>query len=303
MGIRFYCPQGHKLNVKEFQAGKKALCPYCGLSVLVPTKSTRESSRQRKAEQHGAASSPTVVAPTPSDPSPTPSQASQAVINDPQPGGTGSSIIIAGTSHTPTTAAGGDLSFLDAPSVLSPPSNSAANASDASSVFGSSSDGMGSTLAELNRMLAEANQSSSIPTTKATSPESELLSDADNTLWYIRLASGGQLGPATNSILRHWLAKGRVQADSLVWHQGWPEWQVAGNVFEFASQPQSNDTVEDMNALLSEESVTPVVLPPHHAPPRELKRNKQIKGLIIAAIAVGALLVLGVIGFLVARSL
>ena len=26
MGIRFYCPNGHKLNVKEFQAGRRGIC-------------------------------------------------------------------------------------------------------------------------------------------------------------------------------------------------------------------------------------------------------------------------------------
>ena len=30
MGIRFYCPNGHKLNVKSFQAGRKGFCPFCG---------------------------------------------------------------------------------------------------------------------------------------------------------------------------------------------------------------------------------------------------------------------------------
>ena len=36
MGIRFYCPSGHKLNVKSFLAGKRAICPQCGAKVLVP---------------------------------------------------------------------------------------------------------------------------------------------------------------------------------------------------------------------------------------------------------------------------
>jgi hypothetical protein len=36
MGIRFLCPNGHKLNVKSFLAGKRALCPQCGAKVLVP---------------------------------------------------------------------------------------------------------------------------------------------------------------------------------------------------------------------------------------------------------------------------
>jgi len=36
MGIRFLCPNGHKLNVKTFLAGKRAICPECGTKVIVP---------------------------------------------------------------------------------------------------------------------------------------------------------------------------------------------------------------------------------------------------------------------------
>lgn len=36
MGIRFLCPNGHRLNVKSFLAGKRAICPQCGAKVLVP---------------------------------------------------------------------------------------------------------------------------------------------------------------------------------------------------------------------------------------------------------------------------
>jgi hypothetical protein len=36
MGIRFLCPSGHKLNVKTFLAGKRAICPQCGAKVIVP---------------------------------------------------------------------------------------------------------------------------------------------------------------------------------------------------------------------------------------------------------------------------
>lgn len=48
MGIRFFCPQGHKLNVKEFQAGRNGICPYCGSKMEIPLESTRPSSRQSK---------------------------------------------------------------------------------------------------------------------------------------------------------------------------------------------------------------------------------------------------------------
>jgi hypothetical protein len=45
MGIRFYCPNGHKLNVKDFQAGRNGLCPVCGTAMQIPRESTRPSSR------------------------------------------------------------------------------------------------------------------------------------------------------------------------------------------------------------------------------------------------------------------
>src|SRR5687768_3987482 len=36
MGIKFHCPNGHKLNVKSFLAGKKGVCPKCGTRVRIP---------------------------------------------------------------------------------------------------------------------------------------------------------------------------------------------------------------------------------------------------------------------------
>ncbi len=36
MGIRFLCPNGHKLNVKSFLAGKRGICPQCDAKFLVP---------------------------------------------------------------------------------------------------------------------------------------------------------------------------------------------------------------------------------------------------------------------------
>jgi hypothetical protein len=36
MGIRFFCPNGHKLNVKSELAGKRAICPDCGARLIVP---------------------------------------------------------------------------------------------------------------------------------------------------------------------------------------------------------------------------------------------------------------------------
>lgn len=47
MGIRFFCPRGHKLNVKAELAGKVGICPKCGERMLIPLESTREPGQKR----------------------------------------------------------------------------------------------------------------------------------------------------------------------------------------------------------------------------------------------------------------
>ena len=36
MGIRFQCPNGHRLNVKSHLAGKRGYCPHCNAKVVIP---------------------------------------------------------------------------------------------------------------------------------------------------------------------------------------------------------------------------------------------------------------------------
>lgn len=40
MGIRFYCPNGHKLHVKQFQAGRRGICPHCEVRFRIPREGT-----------------------------------------------------------------------------------------------------------------------------------------------------------------------------------------------------------------------------------------------------------------------
>ena len=44
MGIRFSCPNGHKLNVKEHLAGKRGVCPSCGAKFVIPAASEPQPS-------------------------------------------------------------------------------------------------------------------------------------------------------------------------------------------------------------------------------------------------------------------
>ncbi len=55
MGIKFLCPNGHKLHVKAFLSGKKAICPKCGARVTVPGEGTPASDAAADAGQQGSA--------------------------------------------------------------------------------------------------------------------------------------------------------------------------------------------------------------------------------------------------------
>lgn len=56
MGIRFHCPNGHKLHVKAFLAGKRGICPECGVRVEIPQQSVGLGELGRTGETGGVAS-------------------------------------------------------------------------------------------------------------------------------------------------------------------------------------------------------------------------------------------------------
>jgi hypothetical protein len=51
MGIRFTCPNGHKLHVKAFLAGKRGVCPKCGVKVQIPIVPDSAESEQLPASE------------------------------------------------------------------------------------------------------------------------------------------------------------------------------------------------------------------------------------------------------------
>lgn len=65
----------------------------------------------------------------------------------------------------------------------------------------------------------------------------QALIEAPNAKWFVRPTTGGQYGPAPSESMWQWLGENRIGNDSLVWCEGWPEWLVAGEVFNdyFAS--------------------------------------------------------------------
>ena len=66
MGIRFRCPNGHKIHVKEFLAGKRGICPTCGASVPIPLVSDAEFARQSEKKTRRSPASPSSPSANPS---------------------------------------------------------------------------------------------------------------------------------------------------------------------------------------------------------------------------------------------
>jgi hypothetical protein len=183
MGIRFYCPNGHKLNVKEFQRGLRGICPFCGARVRIPLKSTRRSSHAEKFELGGT---------MPTSPS--------AELDL--------------TAETPLRAA-----VSPTPESMVPSSDVAEEPPGPFSVFATSEDS-----------YPDATVESPARSSAAAAPP-DLLAEAGSAAWFVRPPSGGQFGPATADVLRTWLAEGRLTADTALWHEGWPDWRAAGELF------------------------------------------------------------------------
>jgi hypothetical protein len=227
MGIKFHCPNGHKLNVKAFLAGKKGVCPKCGTKMRIPEASepglvdseleeTEAAHSPAKSNGSGAGAAATLVAPAPAAPA------------------------VSVAPAAPTAA------------------QSAAAADDP-------------------------------------------IAEAPTAIWYVRPPTGGQYGPARGEIMRKWIAEGRVSGDSLVWREGWTDWQNAAKLFPVlqsaAAVPKAAPPAVSTTVPLSARSST------RSAARYETK--KQTSSSLAIAILVGlgivCLLLVGVLVFVLMR--
>ena len=249
MGIRFYCPNGHKLNVKEFQAGRKGICPFCGAKIEIPTESTRPSTRDEPSR--GVARSldgtigrhPRRFAEQPVDCGSGVDAArrngaaagfrrSDAVYVRPDGPGVEARCVARGSLRRDASERGFPAASV-APSAGRPRAD-AGNGANPVVPRRSVDDARRSpaampaaaTAAPGGRPIA-APPVAAAATTSAADP----LTEAGDVVWYVRPASGGQFGPAGCEIMRTWLGEGRLGGDSLVWREGWREWQEAAAVF------------------------------------------------------------------------
>jgi len=237
MGIRFYCPNGHKLNVKAFQAGRRGICPHCGVGMDIPMASTRPSSKKNQgqgaseAPAPAASVNPTAVAPTWEEleaetelPPPLP-QSPLAPSPMGEAAGSSSLVAPAASLGVPTAPVAPGLpsagpSPLAQPTTVEPPA---------------------------------------VPVPGGSAAEPLALKEAPEAVWYVRPPSGGQYGPADREVMRAWLAEGRVTPDSQVWREGWRDWKEAADVFPDSVFPQLRipDAVPGLERILDVADLSP----------------------------------------------
>ncbi len=241
MGIRFLCPNGHKLNVKAFLAGKRGFCPYCEVKFVIPQESQTEpvpalqSSALEGTEQPNAATP--VLPNTPSG------------IQDSSPAWkmpTVAEQIASGARHPHSGLAGAEAA---APAAQANPAitHPTAAAARPAGVVHSAVPGFPSNAAN--------------PKTEGASPDP--FSDAPTASWYVRLPTGAQYGPAGPDHLRQWLAENRVPGNALVWREGWPDWRRADQTF----QQLSGGTTQPVGHPAPTQSAAPVQAQPVQAQP------------------------------------
>jgi uncharacterized protein DUF4339 len=217
MGIRFLCPNGHKLNVKAFQAGRRGICPFCGAKFQIPSESTLQ------AGQASPTDSPPEDAVAPGAPI---ANGGNAFEQNLEVHLQQAEAEQAASNESPTPAA-----WAAQPSDSGEPEQTLAEepeSADAPTPETAAELGPAAT-AQDDAAVDEQPDTAPAPVQAPSHPDP--LAETPNAVWYVRPPSGGQFGPAQAEMMRGWLTEGRVSAETLVWREGWADWQEAGSVF------------------------------------------------------------------------
>lgn len=96
------------------------------------------------------------------------------------------------------------------------------------------------------------------------------LQDSPGYVWFVRPPSGGQFGPADAAILLEWVNERRISRDSLLWREGWTDWQLASRV------------LDDWFPGTAIASAPPIAVPPIVPPPIPVPRQDSVAAISTA---------------------
>jgi hypothetical protein len=128
------------------------------------------------------------------------------------------------------------------------------------------------------------------------------IAEVPEAVWYVRPPSGGQYGPARGDVMRRWVDEGRVSSDSMVWREGWADWQTAGPVFPTLgdSQPVAESfdvgrTTDPAPSFLAANNVERSTAPGATEMLAGANRKKSLAPLIVLGLLIVVLLVVTVV--------
>ncbi len=198
MGIRFLCPNGHRLNVKSFLAGKRGICPHCNAKFEIPFES---------------------VATAPPPPAALAASTSAGMRERAAAREETARTISAGVP----ASAPSHITLESAPASPGKPSTAESN------LVGGAIPAIQAAGFPVEPVSEAAAVAPVAPAVVPVLPDP--IAEAPSAVWYVRTNAGGQFGPARGEMMRQWLDERRVGPEYLVWREGWPEWKRASAVF------------------------------------------------------------------------
>ena len=230
MGIRFLCPNGHRLNVKTFLAGKRGICPHCGAKFEIPFDSVASAppppAGAPSAMPHGGHPNSPVVQATPHA---TTAPAAVGSVPAPESADAAPSVLAGGGPTADATSAAGPAEAASFPAAAPlVPATGERSAPGAAPAGNPAPSAAGPPTAPGGPHTAPAIPA--LPVAPAPAMP-DPIAETPIAVWYVRTNSGGQFGPARGDMMRQWLDERRVGPDYLVWREGWPDWKGASAVF------------------------------------------------------------------------
>lgn len=283
MGIRFFCPKGHKLNVKAELAGKIGICPKCGERMLIPFESTRQPGEKLHDVHQDPEREPDSGDVTTQSPPP-----EQTTAHLPDEGSMPQDLV-EGQAIEEQTILRQVVQEQAGP-------NSTDKGQSPSDVILDP---------DASQLMARPSASAApdLPSGK-TVDSTSLLSDP-SVLWYVRTEQGQTYGPAAGPVIQSWIQERRIGPGMLVWREGWSTWLEAKNVFTeleriFPATQRENPPVARESGPPQVESSEPGVVTGESAViKKKLERKKKatrdlmiVLGLILAILALIVCLVL-----------
>lgn len=275
MGIRFHCHACTKrLNVKGFLAGKRGICPHCGTKVEIPWQS---QGKEERGSEESAPAAATAV----------PQSVAVGAVNGNSP------------ATIPTSTSNGNATAADQPAagtVRAIPVGPAQPTGLPAVPYGQATAANPAAPS-----AAPASTSASAPASAPPVPQAapaapaaapDPIAEVPGAVWYVRPPSGGQYGPASGEIMRKWIGEGRVSADSLIWRDGWADWQNAAQLFpELGTGPNAAPATAPSAPAYG--SGSPAVSADPAPPGRTYPRRKNNNSLAVVIVVLLTLLSLG----------